>query len=51
MSGRAGPGNRQVARVQASLLDRLIDDAPDQERDPAVSAVEFDGGIAQFGAA
>jgi type VI secretion system protein ImpF len=40
VSGRSGPGNRQVTRVQAPLLDRLIDDAPDQQRDPAVSAVD-----------
>ena len=40
MSGRPGPGSRQVVRVQASLLDRLIDDAPDQDRDPAVSAAD-----------
>ena len=38
MSGRLGPGQRQQARVQASLLDRLIDDAPDQGHDPALSA-------------
>lgn len=40
MSGRAGPTSRQPTRVQSSLLDRLIDDAPDQERDPALSAVD-----------
>jgi type VI secretion system protein ImpF len=40
VSGRAGPGSRQVARVQSSLLDRLIDDAPDEMRDPAVSAAD-----------
>lgn len=39
MSGRAGPRG-SVARVQAPLLDRLIDDAPDQERDPPMSAAE-----------
>jgi type VI secretion system protein ImpF len=39
MSGRAGPGGRgTTARVQAPLLDRLIDDAPDQERDVPSSA-------------
>jgi type VI secretion system protein ImpF len=39
MSGRTGPANRgTAARVQAPLLDRLIDDAPDQQRDPPVSA-------------
>jgi len=42
MSGRTGPGPRGSAqtRVQAPLLDRLIDDAPDQERDPPISAVD-----------
>lgn len=39
MSGRAGPRS-STSRVQAPLLDRLIDDAPDQERDPPSSAVE-----------
>jgi type VI secretion system protein ImpF len=38
VSGRAG--NRQPTRVQSPLLDRLIDDAPDQQRDPVVSAVD-----------
>jgi type VI secretion system protein ImpF len=41
MSGRGGTGVRgTTARVQVPLLDRLIDDAPDQERDPAVSATD-----------
>lgn len=40
MSGRVGPANRQANRVQAPLLDRLIDDAPDQARDPTVSAAD-----------
>ncbi len=40
MSGRGGPVNRQVPRVQQPLLDRLIDDAPDQTRDPTVSAAD-----------
>jgi type VI secretion system protein ImpF len=41
MSGRAAPGVRgPAARVQAPLLDRLIDDAPDQQRDPAMSAAD-----------
>ena len=39
MSGRAGPRG-SAARVQAPLLDRLIDDAPDQDRDPPASAAE-----------
>ena len=39
MSGRVGQRG-SAARVQAPLLDRLIDDAPDQERDPASSAAE-----------
>ena len=39
MSGRIGPGARGApARVQSPLLDRLIDEAPDQTRDPPVSA-------------
>ncbi len=38
MSGRVGPSNRTTTRVQAPLLDRLIDDAPDQQRDPPMSA-------------
>ncbi len=43
MSGRTGPGPRggPATRVQAPLLDRLIDDAPDQERDPAISVVDL----------
>ena len=42
MSGRGGTGRpaRPTARVQLPLLDRLIDDAPDQERDPPMSAAE-----------
>ena len=41
MSGRSGSGSRGAgARVQAPLLDRLIDDAPDQLRDPPTSAAE-----------
>ena len=40
MSGRAGPVNRQAPRVQQPLLDRLIDDAPDQQRDSAVSGAD-----------
>lgn len=38
MSGR--PGTRAPVRVQASVLDRLIDDAPDQPRDPPLSAAD-----------
>ena len=39
MSGRAGSGQRaNTVRFQAPLLDRLIDLAPDQSRDPTVSA-------------
>ncbi len=39
MSGRSGGTPRgQTTRVQAPLLDRLIDDAPDREQDNAVSA-------------
>jgi type VI secretion system protein ImpF len=40
MSGRTGPASRQPMRVQTPLLDRLIDDAPDQPRDAAVSAAD-----------
>ena len=41
MSGRIGSGTRGIAvRVQVPLLDRLIDDAPDQLRDPPLSASE-----------
>ncbi len=41
MSGRTGPNSRSPAtRVQAPLLDRLMDDAPGQERDPVLSAAD-----------
>jgi type VI secretion system protein ImpF len=41
MSGRGSFGSRgSAARVLVPLLDRLIDDAPDQTRDPAISASE-----------
>ena len=40
MSGRGGPINKQAARVQQPLLDRLIDDAPDQLRDPTLSGAD-----------
>ncbi len=41
MSGRGSPGGRGSAvRVQVPLLDRLIDDAPDQTRDPPQSVAE-----------
>jgi type VI secretion system protein ImpF len=40
MSGGFGPIQRQTMRVQSSLLDRLIDDAPDQDRDPPLSAAD-----------
>jgi type VI secretion system protein ImpF len=40
VSGRAGPANRQAIRVQSPLLDRLIDEAPDQERDPVLSSTD-----------
>ena len=39
MSGR-GDGRDVATRVQMPLLDRLIDDNPDQLRDPPVSASE-----------
>jgi type VI secretion system protein ImpF len=38
-SGRAR-GAEQTQRAQLPLLDRLIDDAPDVERDPPISAAE-----------
>ena len=37
---RADSQRRPAARVQLPLLDRLIDDAPDQPRDPVLSAAE-----------
>ena len=44
MSGRAGPawnpGRSESARAQQSLLDRLIDDAPDTPIDAPLSASE-----------
>jgi type VI secretion system protein ImpF len=40
VSGRAGSGNRQAARIQPPLLDRLIDDAPDETRDRPMSAAD-----------
>jgi type VI secretion system protein ImpF len=40
MSGRGGPNPRTPTRVQAPLLDRLIDDAPDQDRDPPISVAD-----------
>lgn len=41
MSGRGSTGARgTAARVLVPLLDRLIDDAPDQTRDPPQSASE-----------
>lgn len=42
MSGRGTrrDGGREGARAQLPLLDRLIDDAPDAERDPPLSAAE-----------
>jgi type VI secretion system protein ImpF len=40
MSGRVGPGRRNTVRVLSPLLDRLIDENPDQERDPPTSAAD-----------
>ncbi len=41
MSGRGSTGSRgAAARVQVPLLDRLIDESPDQTRDPPQSAAE-----------
>lgn len=39
MSGRTSPRQAPV-RIQASVLDRLIDEAPDQPRDPTISAAD-----------
>ena len=38
--GRRDRGSDQVQRAQLPLLDRLIDDAPDHDRDPVLSASE-----------
>jgi type VI secretion system protein ImpF len=41
VSGRGGPaGQTNPVRVQLPLLERLIDDAPDRERDPPMAATE-----------
>jgi len=41
VSGRGGPaGQANTVRVQLPLLERLIDDAPDRERDPPMAAAE-----------
>lgn len=41
MSGRGGSvGQGNAVRVQLPLLERLIDDNPDRERDPPMSASE-----------
>ncbi len=41
MSGRGGPvGQGNTVRVQLPLLDRLIDDSPDSDRDPPMAAAE-----------
>ena len=41
MSGRGGPvGQSNPVRVQLPLLDRLIDDAPDRERDAPMASTE-----------
>lgn len=39
-TGRADGGRRTGPRAQLPLLDRLIDDAPDQPRDPPLSPAE-----------
>ena len=36
----SGSSSRQAARVQAPLLDRLLDDAPDREHDVSMSATD-----------
>ena len=41
MSGRGGTvGQANTVRVQLPLLERLIDDAPDRDRDPPMAAAE-----------
>jgi type VI secretion system protein ImpF len=41
VSGRGGPsGQASTPRVQLPLLERLIDDTPDRERDPPMAAAE-----------
>jgi type VI secretion system protein ImpF len=41
VSGRGGPvGQPNPVRVQLPLLERLIDDSPDRERDPPMAAAE-----------
>jgi type VI secretion system protein ImpF len=41
VSGRGGPvGQVNTVRVQQSLLERLIDDAPDRDRDPPTASAE-----------
>jgi type VI secretion system protein ImpF len=41
VSGRSGPaGQANPVRVQLPLLERLIDDAPDRERDPPMAPAE-----------
>jgi len=41
VSGRGGPvGQANPVRVQLPLLDRLIDDAPDRERDAPMASTE-----------
>jgi len=41
VSGRGGPaGQANTVRVQLPLLDRLIDENPDHERDPPMAAAE-----------
>jgi type VI secretion system protein ImpF len=41
VSGRGSPaGQANPVRVQLPLLERLIDDAPDRERDPPMAATE-----------
>src|ERR1019366_8378579 len=41
VSGRGGPvGQTNTVRVQLPLLERLIDDAPERDRDPPMTAAE-----------
>lgn len=44
-SNRRDAGRGEAHRAQLPLLDRLIDDAPDTERDPPLSAAEAMGAL------
>ena len=44
-SNRRDSGRGEAHRAQLPLLDRLIDDAPDTERDPPLSSAEAMGAL------